>query len=60
VRQALYHHAKHVGMRSRFVYELVDTDLFVSDLKLKFSLPETEVYNKFCEQKSMNKLGIID
>jgi hypothetical protein len=47
-------------IRSRFVYELVDTDLFVSDLKLKFSLPETEVYNKFCEQKSMNKLGIID
>jgi hypothetical protein len=47
-------------IRSRFVYELVDTDLFVSDLKLKFSLPETEVYNKFCEEKSMNKIGIVD
>jgi Reverse transcriptase (RNA-dependent DNA polymerase)/Endonuclease-reverse transcriptase len=47
-------------IRSRFVYELVDTDLFVSDLKLKFSLPETEAYKKFHEQKSMNKLSIID
>jgi hypothetical protein len=38
----------------------VDTDLFVSDLKLKFSLPETEAYNKFHEEKSINKLSIID
>ena len=29
-------------------------------LKIKFSLPDTEAYNKFYEQKCMNKLEILD
>lgn len=47
-------------IRSRFVYELVDTDLFVNDLKQKFDLPETDAYVKFYEEKCMNKLQIRD
>lgn len=46
--------------RSRYVYELADTDLFVSDLKIKFSLPDTQAYVKFYERKCMNKLEIVD
>lgn len=46
-------------IRSRFVYELIDTDLFVSDLQIKFSLPETEAFTAFRLEKSMNQLGII-
>jgi hypothetical protein len=35
--------------RSRFVYALLDFDLFVSDLKQKFALPDTNAFNTFCE-----------
>ena len=43
------------------IYELIDTDLFVSDLnENSLCLTETEAYNKFHEEKSMNKLSIID
>jgi hypothetical protein len=37
--------------KSRFVYELIETDLFVNDLKSKFSLSDTSDYDKFMEQK---------
>jgi len=46
--------------RSRFVYELLDTDLFMHDLKQKFSLPETIAFNKFFEERLLNKLNICD
>jgi hypothetical protein len=35
--------------RSRFVYALLDFDLFVSDLKQKFALPDIYAFNIFCE-----------
>jgi hypothetical protein len=28
---------------------VLDFDLFVSDLKLKFAIPDTNAFNKFCE-----------
>jgi hypothetical protein len=37
--------------KSRFVYELVETDLLINELKMKFSLPDTLEYDKFMEQK---------
>jgi hypothetical protein len=45
---------------SRYVYELVDTDLFVSDLKEKFSLSESKSYENFYEAKLVNKTNIRD
>jgi hypothetical protein len=44
--------------RSRYVYELVGEDLFVTDLKNRFNLPDTNVYLKFCEEKAKNKNSI--
>jgi hypothetical protein len=46
--------------RSRFVYELLDTDLFMHDLKQKFSLNETIAFNSFFEERLLNKLNICD
>jgi len=46
--------------RSRFVYELLDTDLFMHDLKQKFSLKETIAFNTFFEERLLNKLNICD
>ena len=46
--------------RSRYVYELIakDSNLYVTDLKVRFNLPETDVYIKFCEEKKTNRLLI--
>jgi hypothetical protein len=41
-------------LRSRLTYELVETDLFVNDLKCKYKLPDTVAYNDFMEQKIVN------
>jgi hypothetical protein len=46
--------------RSRFVYALLDFDLFVSDLKLKFALPDTNAFNKFCEANLGKQTEICD
>jgi Reverse transcriptase (RNA-dependent DNA polymerase) len=46
--------------KSRYVYELADTGLFVEDLRLKFDLPETESYNKFLTNKSYSSTDIDD
>ena len=46
--------------KSRYVYELADTGLFVEDLRLKFNLPETESYNKFLTNKSYSSTDIDD
>jgi hypothetical protein len=40
--------------KSRFTYELTETDLFMNDLKNKYNLPETLAYDKFIEQKLVN------
>jgi hypothetical protein len=42
--------------KSRYTYKLVgpETKLFVTDLKVKFNLPDTEVYKKFCLTKAGN------
>jgi len=45
---------------SRNIYELVDTDLFVSDLKEKFSLSESNSCENFYEAKPVNKTNIRD
>jgi hypothetical protein len=37
--------------KSRYVYELADTGLFVDDLRHKYNLPETESYTKFITNK---------
>jgi Reverse transcriptase (RNA-dependent DNA polymerase) len=37
--------------KSRFVYELAETDLLVHDLQNKYSLPDTTEYDKFMLQK---------
>jgi len=37
--------------KSTYVYELIETDLFVNDLISKFSLPDTSEYDKFMVQK---------
>jgi hypothetical protein len=44
--------------RSRYVYELVGEGLFVTDLKSRFNLSDTNVYLKFCEEKAKNKNAI--
>jgi hypothetical protein len=43
--------------KSRYVYELVSNEvtLFVTDLRNRFNLPDTNVYKKFCESKLLNK-----
>jgi hypothetical protein len=41
-------------LKSRFTYELVETDLFVNDLKYKYNLPDTEEYDKFMIKKIVN------
>ena len=45
-------------MKSRFIYELVETDYFVSDLKTKFSLSDTPVYIKFLDNMMHKKQNI--
>jgi hypothetical protein len=35
-------------------YELVETDLFVNDLKLMYNLADTAAYDDFMEQKIVN------
>jgi hypothetical protein len=40
----------HYKARSRFVYQLADTDYFVHELMAKYSLPETEMSKKFSAQ----------
>jgi hypothetical protein len=37
----------HFKARSRFVYQLAETDYFVNELMEKYSLPETDVSKKF-------------
>jgi len=44
--------------KSRFVYDLIETDLFVNDLKSKLFLPDTSEYDKFMEQKLITFLEI--
>jgi Reverse transcriptase (RNA-dependent DNA polymerase) len=44
--------------KSRFVYELADTGLFIDDLRLKYSLPATENYNKFLFNQSHSSTEI--
>jgi hypothetical protein len=39
-------------IKSRYVYELADTGLFVDDLLHKYNLPETESYTQFITNKS--------
>jgi hypothetical protein len=46
--------------RSRFVYALLDFDLFVSDLKQKFALPDTFAFDKFCEANLVKQTEICD
>jgi Reverse transcriptase (RNA-dependent DNA polymerase) len=41
-------------LRSRFTYELAETDLFVNDLKCKYNLSDTTAYDEFMEQKIVN------
>jgi len=43
-----------------FVYALLDFDLFVSDLKLKFALPDKNAFNKFCEANPGKQTEICD
>jgi hypothetical protein len=45
--------------KSRFTYELTETDLFVNDLKMKYKLIDTVAYDKFIEQKIIN-FSLID
>jgi len=45
---------------SRFVYALLDFDLFVSDLKLKFALPDTNAFNKCCDANLGKQTEICD
>jgi len=40
----------HYKTRSRFVYQLADNDFFVKELMAKYSLPDTEMSNKFSAQ----------
>jgi Reverse transcriptase (RNA-dependent DNA polymerase) len=44
--------------KSRYVYELADTGLFIDDLRNKYSLPETESYNKFLINQSHSSTDI--
>jgi hypothetical protein len=46
--------------RSRHIYELLDIDLFASDICQKYSLEQTTAFNKFCEGEFMKKLGICN
>jgi hypothetical protein len=46
--------------RSRFVYALLDYNLYVSDLKLQFALPDTNAFNKFCEANLGKQTEICD
>jgi hypothetical protein len=39
-------------LRSKFTYELVETDLFVHDLKREYNLPDTAAYDEIMEQKN--------
>jgi hypothetical protein len=45
--------------KSRFVYELADTGLFIEDLRLKYNLPETDSYSKFLTNKRAIHLLIL-
>jgi hypothetical protein len=45
--------------KSRLAYELADTSSFVEELRCKFSLPETESYNKFLINR-LYKISEID
>jgi len=44
--------------RSRFVYELLDFDLFIHDLKIKFSLADRQEFEHYFETKMLKKLNI--
>jgi hypothetical protein len=46
--------------RSRFVFALLDFDLFVSDFKQKLALPETIAFEKFCEANLVKQTEICD
>jgi hypothetical protein len=48
--------------KSRYVYHLIakNEKLFVTELKEKFQLSETEAYSKFCESNSKNNKIICD
>ena len=45
-------------MKSRFVYELVQTEYFVNDLKSKYSLPSTTAYEKFLNNMIVKRQSI--
>jgi Reverse transcriptase (RNA-dependent DNA polymerase) len=45
--------------KSRLVYELADTGSFIEELRLKYSLPETESYIKFINNR-LFKISEID
>jgi hypothetical protein len=45
--------------KARYTYELADTSTFIEDLRWRFSLPETESYNKFLTNWAF-KLAEID
>jgi hypothetical protein len=45
---------------SRYTYEILDTDLFVNDLKIKFKLSDTKSYEKFFEAMLIKKTEVRD
>jgi len=44
--------------KSRYVYFLADTTLFVEELRMKFNLPETEAYKRFYQENVNNVLNV--
>lgn len=46
--------------QSRYIYELLDTDLFIDDLKNKFKLRDTNAYEKFFEAMLIKKTEVRD
>jgi hypothetical protein len=46
--------------KSRYIYEILDTDPFVTDLKIKFKLTDTKSYEKFFEAMLVKKTEIRD
>jgi hypothetical protein len=45
-------------INSRFAYALADTSSFIEDLRWKYSLPETESYNKFLNNQAFKMAEI--
>jgi len=40
--------------KSRYIYFLADTTLFVEELRMKFNLPETVAYKRFYQENVDN------